>query len=481
MRVAHLAVSLMLFAACGKKDPAPVADTIAATQPGPDALVETDTVMSKEDSTPAPTFEADPNTYLVWWRTEKGDVTSWVSADGEGVRIEATRPQLVVFADETLFGMESRYTAFTETNCEDFENGKKTQSGKRWLPHLVARGLAGQDAGKTHELTSPKSSYFFAEPTADGVYELVGEHWGRTPMVVGSWRGLVLVNDCEGAYGCGAHGDMSCGAKAVALGTDAPRVDLEQVAKHVAEPAKETLAGWEGDEGEIEKELDHLRFKSKAGELEVDYFFVTSVPYAGSDGTWSSYSQSRTYSGKPVAPLGLEALPELVKKAMQKAGVDGYFGWSIIKPTHLEEARRAFDDPTTLPAPAPADEVATPTSEDPKRLLEEGRKLTRDKSYPSAIEAFDKAIALDPKLARAWSGRGYAKLLAGDLDAAKADLDHALTLDQSKKLVAAVHFNLGEIAEKQGDKGLAKEHYQKAYDQIPTDAAKKRLEALSAP
>jgi hypothetical protein len=478
MRLTLVIASLLFTAACGKKEPAP-ADGESGTP-----KADTASIIDASGPKPEPSREPaaiDTSVYLVWSETERGPVTSWVSADADGIRIEASRPQVVVFADETLFGLELRFTAFTETSCEDFENGKKTRSGKRWLPHLAARGLAGRDIDQVRELTRPRSGYVADDGAAEEPFEIVGEHWGRTHTVTGSWRDLVLVTECEGSYGCGAHGDTSCQAKAIELGPDAVSFDPEQVAKHVAADAKTTLTGWESDGDVLEPTLDHVRLKSNNGEVEVDYVYTAGVPYSGTDGTWSSYSQSRTYTGKAVESLALGELPAVVKKALQKTSAAGHFGWSIVKPTSLEEARRAFDDPTTLPSPAPTDEVVAAPASDSRQLLEQGRKLTRDKDYPGAIAAFDKAIDADPKLARAWSGRGYAKLLAGDLDLAKADLDHALTLDQSKKLQAAVHFNLGEIAEKKGDKVLARDHYERANGLVPTDASKKRLEALSAP
>lgn len=479
MRHYRLVLAALTLVACGKStppaEPAPAADTSATASPKPPAE---DTPPTPSPDTAAPKAEVDPNTYLVWWQTDRGDVTSWVVADGEGVRIEASRPQITVFADETLFGLETRYVPFTETTCEDFENGKKTRAGKRWLPYLVAKGLAGREVDQTRELTPPKSAYIIDEPPAEGVFELVGEHWGRTLKFVGSWRDLLLVTDCEGSYGCGAHGDVSCMARATKLGSDAPTIDVEKVAKHVAPLAAEFVKAWAGEDDELVPEFDHFGIKSKGGEVVIDYVYTASVPYSGSDGSWSSYSQSRTFTAPPVEALDLGELPTVVKKALQKASVDSHFGWSIVKPSHLEAARRAFDDPSTLPEPAPSDEVAPATAETPATLVESGRKLSREKDYAGAIAAFDKAIAAEPRHARAWSGRGFAKLGNDDLAGAKADFEQALTLEDAPKFQAAVYFNLGEIAEKQGDLATARSHYEKANTLSPSDAAQKRLEVL---
>lgn len=487
MRHCRLVLTALLLVGCGKSsppaDPAPAPDTSAATARPP---AEADTQPAAQvDTQPAPTPDAapakadvDPNAYLVWWQTDRGDMTSWVVADGEGVRIETTRPQIAVFADETLFGIEARYVPFTETTCEDFENGRTSPAGKRWLPYLVAKGLAGRDAGETRELTPAKSSYFFDEPSADGVSVLVGEHWGRTHKFIGSWRDLLLVTDCEGSYGCGAHGDVGCMARATKLGSDAPTIDVEKLAQNVAPLAKEFIKSWASEDSELVPELDHFGIKAKDGAVVIDYVYTASVPYSGSDGSWSSYSQSRTFNAPPVESLDLGELPASVKEALQKGGVEGHFGWSIVKPSQVEAARRAFDDPSTLPGPPPADEVAPANTDSPATLVEAGRKLSRDKDFAGAIAAFDKAIAAEPKLARAWSGRGFAKLGQDDLAGARSDFEQALTLEDAPKFQAAVFFNLGQIAEKQNDPTTALNHYEKANTLSPSDAAKKRIEAL---
>ncbi|HRE88940.1 MAG TPA: tetratricopeptide repeat protein, partial [Myxococcota bacterium] len=331
------------------------------------------------------------------------------------------------------------------------------------------------------ELTPRKSGYSADEPADDGAFELIGEHWGRTHTWAGSWKDLVLVNECEGAYGCGAHGDMGCTARAIKLGPDAPQIELEEVAQHLAPLTKELLATWTTEDGDISPELDHFFIKSKKGAVEIEYVYVASIFYAGTDGTWSSYSQTRRYSGAPVESLSLGELPAVVKKALEKAEVDGSFGWSVVKQDQVEAARKAFDDTSTIPGPAPADEAASPAGETPAALIEAGRKLTRERGFTGAIAAFDKAIAAEPKNARAWSGRGFAKLGQDDLDGAKADFEQALTLEDAPKFQAAVYFNLGQIAEKQKDKAAAITHYEKANSLSPSDASKKRLEALQKP
>ena len=95
-----------------------------------------------------------------------------------------------------------------------------------------------------------------------------------------------------------------------------------------------------------------------------------------------------------------------------------------------------------------------------------------------AIAAFSAAIEKDAKAARAWSGRGYAKLLAGKVDEADQDFDKALLLDNDDTFQAAVWFNKGLVAEKRGDKETARSHYETAKSKKPSKAVELRLKAL---
>lgn len=107
--------------------------------------------------------------------------------------------------------------------------------------------------------------------------------------------------------------------------------------------------------------------------------------------------------------------------------------------------------------------------------LGRGRKATSKKEYPAAIAAFDEALAALPDHPRALSGRGYAKLLAGDLDAAEADFRSALAKVTTRELESAVHFNLGLVAEKRGDQDEARRRFAIANTMRPSKAAAAKL------
>ncbi|MEZ4382315.1 MAG: hypothetical protein R3A79_13265 [Nannocystaceae bacterium] len=107
--------------------------------------------------------------------------------------------------------------------------------------------------------------------------------------------------------------------------------------------------------------------------------------------------------------------------------------------------------------------------------LSRGRKATGKKSFPEAIAAFDEALVALPEHPRALSGRGYAKLLAGELDAAEVDLRAALAKVTTRELESAVHFNLGLVAEKRGDQEEARRRFAIANTMRPSKAAAAKL------
>jgi lipoprotein NlpI len=65
-----------------------------------------------------------------------------------------------------------------------------------------------------------------------------------------------------------------------------------------------------------------------------------------------------------------------------------------------------------------------------------------------AIANYDRAIALDPRLANAYNNRGAALGAKGDLDAAMRDFDHAIELDAR---LALAHENRSVVLQSRGD------------------------------
>lgn len=70
-----------------------------------------------------------------------------------------------------------------------------------------------------------------------------------------------------------------------------------------------------------------------------------------------------------------------------------------------------------------------------------GETVSRDR-YLRALDAFDRAIALDPKYAAPFTNRGVARYVQGDIAGAQSDLEQAIAV--SSREAAAQHY-LGEI------------------------------------
>src|SRR5690606_15115195 len=112
--------------------------------------------------------------------------------------------------------------------------------------------------------------------------------------------------------------------------------------------------------------------------------------------------------------------------------------------------------------------------------LSRGRERTRAGAHDEAVAAFDDALAAIPRDPRALSGRGYARLLAGDLPSAEADLQAALAGGPPRSLEAAIDFNLGLVAEGRGDSVAALEYFRRSAVLRPTKAVGKKLRADAA-
>ncbi len=112
--------------------------------------------------------------------------------------------------------------------------------------------------------------------------------------------------------------------------------------------------------------------------------------------------------------------------------------------------------------------------------LKEGRTATVAKKYDDAVAAFNKAIEALPGDARALSERGYAKYLAGKLDAAEVDFRQAEAATKDAKLLASIYFNHGLVAEKRSLPEAARAAFAKSEQLRSTPAASKKLAGASA-
>jgi hypothetical protein len=149
-------------------------------------------------------------------------------------------------------------------------------------------------------------------------------------------------------------------------------------------------------------------------------------------------------------------------------------------PTTPAPAGKPAPATTRREAPRPADgkpvDATTPEQRKAfKAAIRDGRKATAKNQFSAAIAAYDAALAAIADHPRALSGRGYAKLLSGDLDGATTDLERALSLSPPPEIQGAAHFNLGLVAEKRGELTEAKRQFQLSNTIRPSKAAAKKL------
>ncbi len=104
-----------------------------------------------------------------------------------------------------------------------------------------------------------------------------------------------------------------------------------------------------------------------------------------------------------------------------------------------------------------------------------GRTQTRAKAYPEAIAAFDRALVHQPNHPRALAERGYAKLLARELEGARTDLELARQRTHEPERLGPIWFNVGLVAEASGNPEGALRAFTLSNELRPSEAAAARI------
>ncbi len=104
-----------------------------------------------------------------------------------------------------------------------------------------------------------------------------------------------------------------------------------------------------------------------------------------------------------------------------------------------------------------------------------GRTQTRAKAYPEAIAAFDRALVHQPNHSKALAERGFAKLLAKDLEGARTDLERARQRTQDPERLGPIWFNVGLVAEASGNPEGALRAFTLSNELRPSKAAAARI------
>jgi hypothetical protein len=128
------------------------------------------------------------------------------------------------------------------------------------------------------------------------------------------------------------------------------------------------------------------------------------------------------------------------------------------------------------------DAAALSPSERAKALkdLNEGRKLSRAKNWTAAMAAFERVLAVTPDDVPALSELGWAALQANDLPRAARANRRALANAKTPALRAPVLYNIGRVAEAQGDKDAAAKAYAESLALRDNAEVKKRIASLDA-
>jgi tetratricopeptide (TPR) repeat protein len=132
--------------------------------------------------------------------------------------------------------------------------------------------------------------------------------------------------------------------------------------------------------------------------------------------------------------------------------------------TETKEDKTAKKPATPKKKAAPKEDKKLTSNERQQyqKFLNEGRTKHREKDFPAAIAAFDKALGLFPDDPRALSEKGWAEFAAKDLTAAASDTNNAIGRTTNKDLLGSSYYNLGRIREEQGKTNEAIEAYQES-------------------
>lgn len=509
------ACSLALLSACGgsgspkasdasarKAEPAPAPEPNSEDAPAK-AETKSETKAEDEDRSIVAVVEPDhePDDWLVWFDDGGRWTTRWIdAADADTPRV-AERRALVVSDGSRLWTVERHDGEVDVASCECIEEGEDSP-GCATTERVATLGLQAVElpGGSAVAIRKPSD-----EP-------LIGGDVQSSIDVSGGAGSRLFYRWSESGYFCGAHGMVEGGDVVFDLGAGK---DVEKVfapiqaslPKGVLDAAgrelHEQLRECEGFDAPSLSEvigdrmgLTGLHLSLRKGEPRITWAFEADVYYACSP-DYAVHGQGISGLEPAAASLGLAGpLPAGLSSELKRIGESHTLGWSRLElsgPGRAEAIAafsaapetpwpKSFASSRPIASPAPAATPATPgtvvtpaATAEAKAKLSEGRTQTRAGEHAKAIATFDAAIALDPGLARAWSERGYAKLLAGDLAGARADLEHALPLDDGAGYQASIHYNLGLVAERQHDAAAAKAAFERSLELRDNETVRKAL------
>jgi len=490
-------LSLLLFlGACGEKTPPeprsatptapppsaaappPAEPTPAAGPPGADAPAEAAAAIPTED-------------WIVWSQTATGWSSAWLAVRGDEVEVLAARAAPVLSSGERLWRLERRDATVDVSTCacveDDEEAGECVVHERLTVPGLVAIELG----------TGVETPVRVGEAEV-----LIGEDLSASLELHGGAGAKLFFSWTLGGYMCGAHGAYDGRFHVRDLGADADVEGLERLdqalprslLERAGAEVRAALAGCEGGDEEVSlaRAIEEMSFNGLhvglgvGGEVSLRWRFGAGVVYACS-ADYTVTGDGITGLIPEAAPVGITGpLSEGVRRALADLGAAPTLGFSRVT---LEGDARAVMLEVFRSAPEPVWGPSHYTSQTvprqgPKRTAAarektaEGREATRFGRLADAVAAFREAVALDPALAPAYSGLGYALLMTGELDEARVALEQALRRDETPAFRAQVLYNLGRVAEARGDTAAAREAYQRSLALRPHDVVQKALQSL---
>lgn len=497
--LAPLAV-LSLLAACGDKG-TEASGSPAAAPAEPAAPVKAD-VAAKADVKPEPAVKAEPegptepsDEWLVWFSHDGRLVTRWIDVARPGDGVVAERKALVVSDGTSLLRVhrDDGEANVVDVECADAGKDDCRVTAKLTIPGISATDLVSLATYGPYR-AQPKGAEIGGGPVVGGGISL-------SMRMVGGVGAQLWVRQSDVGYYGGVHDEVSESTVVFDAVTGRSSAMAEQLEPKQGtlppalrrEAAEELLGALKDcdDEVPLAELLDErmalagLRLALVDGKPRLAWEYVAETYYACSP----DYLVHAEVTSEPLSvdSLGVAALPPGVRRAMTHLGSAPVLGWADLelqgdaRGAALAAFERAPEDPwpsgetTVRPVEGTGRDHA-----DAMKLVSQGRRLTREEDYDGAIVAFDDAIALEEDLPSAWSGRGYAKLLAGKLDAAEPDLERALKLAEGPKIQAMVLYDLGLLAEKRGNRAAAVEAYRESLGLRDNETVRSVLEKLEA-
>ena len=474
-------LSSLFACACdsGEAKPAEPASQATPSKAAPEAEAEAE---------PEPEPEPIEAEWIVWFRAEGGTLQSrWYTKTASGVTQTAARKAVVIGDGKALWHVRRADAKADVYACACIESEKDPGCTKTGEVTTLGLEAVPMDGGKPVSLQTASS---------EAIY---GEVEGMSLSLRGGVGEQLFVEVSDAGYYCGAHGSYG-GAillrdPSVAVPPSWPELTLPDAMLKQAVVSGHMLKDYQECWDEPDVGIDafiHDIMKVVSVELSLDAGMPKLRWHTEADGPYVCTGDYAFHgwvdSGllPSAASLGLAPpLPEGLPEALKDVGSAEAFGFAPIDASIREQALAWYAGLDETPWPSENSTQrsvrAAPTpeaSQGHRKLLERGRKLTRDKDYAQAVKVLTEAIEANPTAARPYAARCYAHLLAGSLREARTDCDTVLTMQPDDRFAASVHYNLGQIAQAEGKTVEAKAAYEASLALRENGTVRKALEAL---